>query len=282
MAINCKYWLEDFYAFWLMGKDSRRFLNGITTSEIINNSNKVIRTCWLTPKGNLRSILEIHRSEDSEKKLLILVLQGNVNEVKKYFSDIIFPSDDISLGETFPISRCQQINETYSWRAKSAKLLNEDQKRDFLQDNSKNIMKENDLQQWKIMQAFPIFNHEIDSKNNPLELGLTDLVDFNKGCYLGQETIAKIKNVASLKHEIRVWHSTKSIKKFCELKNNQIFLTASKAKIVGHITRCVALKSENLIGLAMIKKNYLKQCDSFTSDQFGEINISKSIASVFF
>ena len=146
--------------------------------------------------------------------------------------------------------------------------LNEDEKRDFLQDNSINLIDKNDLQQWKIIQAFPIFNHEIDGKNNPLELGLTDLVDFNKGCYLGQETIAKIKNVASLKHEIRVWHCNKSTKKFCELKNNQIFLNASKTKTVGYITRCGAFKFENLIGLAMIKKNYLKQYDSFISDQF--------------
>ena len=104
------------------GERLRRFLNGITTSEIINNSNKVIRTCWLTPRGNLRSLLEIHKSEESEQKLLIVVLQGDVTQVKKYFSDIIFPSDDISLGETFPISRCQQINETYSWREKICKI----------------------------------------------------------------------------------------------------------------------------------------------------------------
>ena len=46
---------------------------------------------------------------------------------------------------------------------------------------------------------------EINGKNNPLELGLQDLIDFNKGCYLGQETMSKIKNVSSLKQEIRIW-----------------------------------------------------------------------------
>ncbi len=281
MVINNQYWIEDFYAFWLIGKDSRRFLNGITTSEIIHNSNKVFRTCWLTPTGNLRSLLEIYSSEDSEQKLLIVVLQGDVNEVRQYLSDMIFPPDDINVGAIFSTSRFQEIDEIYSWRDKTSKLLNEEQKRELLRDHAINVMNESDLQQWKIIQALPIYGSEIDGKNNPLELGLTDLIDFNKGCYLGQETIAKLKNVASLKHEIRVWSCTKPSKKFVELINNKIFFNAYKEKVVGLITSFGYLKSEKAVGLAMIKRNYLKQNDSFFSDQFGEINVSKSIASVF-
>ena len=66
---------------------------------------------------------------------------------------------------------------------------------------------------------------EINGKNNPLELGLKDLIDFNKGCYLGQETMSKIKNVSSLKQEIRIWQSFESNlnldleDKKCDLKN---------------------------------------------------------------
>ena len=41
-------------------------------------------------------------------------------------------------------------------------------------------MNTNDLQLWKINQAIPSLNSEINGKNNPLELGLTDLIDFNK------------------------------------------------------------------------------------------------------
>ena len=53
--IKNKFWLEKFDCFSVTGKDSRKFLNGITTSNILNSENKVIKTCWLTPNGVLRS-----------------------------------------------------------------------------------------------------------------------------------------------------------------------------------------------------------------------------------
>ena len=76
--------------------------------------------------------------------------------------------------------------------------------------NKLNLLNPNDLKLWKINQAIPSLEMEINGKNNPLELGLKDLIDFNKGCYLGQETMSKIKNVSSLKQEIRIWKSIES------------------------------------------------------------------------
>ena len=58
--IKKKFWLEKFDCFSITGKDARKFLNGITTSNILNSENKVIKTCWLTPNGVLRSLIEIN------------------------------------------------------------------------------------------------------------------------------------------------------------------------------------------------------------------------------
>ena len=77
------FWLEKFDCFSISGKDSKRFLNGITTGNIINLNNQVFKTCWLTPNGVLKSLLEINCLE---KKLEILILEGNINEIKKYFN----------------------------------------------------------------------------------------------------------------------------------------------------------------------------------------------------
>ena len=52
--IKKNFWLEKFDCFSVSGKDARKFLNGITTSNILNSENKVIKTCWLTPNGVLR------------------------------------------------------------------------------------------------------------------------------------------------------------------------------------------------------------------------------------
>ena len=279
---NIKYnkkqiWLEKFDCFSIKGKDSKRFLNGITTGNIIDLNNKVLKTCWLSPNGVLKSLLEICYVEN---QLEVIIFAGNTIEIKEYFNDVIFPSDDVSLSDTFSINRLQEVDDLNSWRINQPIFFkNEDKEYDFYYNNSK-IMNASELQLWKINQAIPSLESEINGKNNPLELGLKDLIDFKKGCYLGQETIAKIMNVSSLKQEIRVWATEDKVFNF-ESHNKNIYNNCHKEKSVGYITS--TYKQNNLLikGLAMIKRKYLDMENSFYSDRFGHISIYKSIGSNF-
>ena len=272
-----QFWLEKFDCFSVTGKDSKRFLNGITTGNIVDLNNKVLKSCWLSPNGILKSLLEINCSENALK---VIVLVGNTSEIRKYFNDIIFPSDDVSLSDTFSINRLQQVDDMNSWRITQPIFFkNEDKKYDFYKNNP-NSMNTNDLQLWKINQAIPSLNSEINGKNNPLELGLTDLIDFNKGCYLGQETMSKIKNVSSLKQEIRVW-TAKDKDVNLESVNKILFNNQNKEKSVGYITSIYVLESRIIKGLAMIKRKYLDKGNPFFSDNFGQISLEKSVGSTF-
>jgi len=272
-----QFWLEKFDCFSVTGKDSKRFLNGITTGNIVDLNNKVLKSCWLSPNGILKSLLEINCSEN---ELKVIVLVGNTSEIRKYFNDIIFPSDDVSLSDTFSINRLQQVDDMNSWRITQPIFFkNEDKKYDFYKNNP-NSMNTNDLQLWKINQAIPSLNSEINGKNNPLELGLTDLIDFNKGCYLGQETMAKIRNASSLKQEIRVW-TAKDKDLNLESVNKILFNNQNKEKSVGYITSIYVLESRIIKGLAMIKRKYLDKGNPFFSDNFGQISLEKSVGSTF-
>ncbi len=272
-----QFWLEKFDCFSITGKDSKRFLNGITTGNIVDLNNKVLKSCWLSPNGILKSLLEINCSEN---ELKVIILVGNTSEIRKYFNDIIFPSDDVSLSDTFSINRLQQVDDINSWRITQPIFFkNEDEKYDFYKNNP-NSMNTNDLQLWKINQAIPSLNSEINGKNNPLELGLTDLIDFNKGCYLGQETMSKIKNVSSLKQEIRVW-TAKDKDLNLESVDKILFNNQNKEKSVGYITSIYELDSRIIKGLAMIKRKYLDKENPFFSDNFGQISIDKSVGSTF-
>ena len=272
-----QFWLEKFDCFSITGKDSKRFLNGITTGNIVDLNKRVLKSCWLSPNGILKSLLEINCSEN---ELKVIVLVGNTSEIRKYFNDIIFPSDDVSLSDTFSINRLQQVDDMNSWRITQPIFFkNEDKKYDFYKNNP-NSMNTNDLQLWKINQAIPSLNSEINGKNNPLELGFTDLIDFNKGCYLGQETMSKIKNVSSLKQEIRVW-TAKDKDVNLESVNKILFNNQNKEKSVGYITSIYVLESRIIKGLAMIKRKYLDKGNPFFSDNFGQISLEKSVGSTF-
>ena len=158
------------------------------------------------------------------------------------------------------------------------RFKNEDKEYAFY--NNCNYMNTNDLQLWKINQAIPSLDSEINGKNNPLELGLADLIDFNKGCYLGQETISKIRNVSSLKQEIRVWTAEDSAFNL-NSENKNLYNNEKKEKSVGYITSHFKLSSQTLKGLAMIKRKYLDSGNTFFTDSYCKISIDKSIGSTF-
>ncbi len=274
--IKKKFWLEKFDCFSVTGKDARKFLNGITTSNILNSENKVIKTCWLTPNGVLRALIEINFLE---RKLEVIILAGNTQEIIDYFNQIIFPADDVLLSEPFLINRIQEINESCSWRTYQPIFVKKEDKEFEIYKNKLNLLNSNELKIWKINQAIPFLDMEINGKNNPLELGLKDLIDFNKGCYLGQETMSKIKNVSSLKQEIRIW---KSFENNCnlEVKDTNLYINSAKDISVGKITSF--FKSDFQIqGLAMIKRKYLEEGSYFYSELFGKIIINKSLGSIF-
>ena len=274
--IKKKFWLEKFDCFSITGKDARKFLNGITTGNILNSENKVIKTCWLTPNGVLRSLIEIIFLE---RNLEVIILAGNTNEIINYFNQIIFPADDVFLSEPFLINRIQEIDESSSWRTYQPIFFKTEDKEFEIYKNKLNLLNPNDLKLWKINQAIPSLEMEINGKNNPLELGLQDLIDFNKGCYLGQETMSKIKNVSSLKQEIRIWKSFESNLNL-DVEDKNLYINSAKDISVGKITSF--FKSDSQIkGLAMIKRKYLEEGSYFFSEIFGKIIINKSVGSIF-
>jgi len=274
--IKKKFWLEKFDCFSVTGKDARKFLNGITTGNILNSKNKVIKTCWLTPNGVLRALIEIIVSE---RNLEVIILAGNTYEIIDYFNQIIFPADDVLLSEPFLINRIQEIDESSSWRTYQPIFFKTEDKEFEIYKNKLSLLNPNDLNLWKINQAIPSLEMEINGRNNPLELGLKDLIDFNKGCYLGQETISKIKNVSSLKQEIRIWQSFESNLNL-DFEDKNLYMNSAKDISVGKITSF--FKSDSQIkGLAMIKRKYLEEGSCFFSEIFGKIIINKSVGSIF-
>ena len=274
--IKKKFWLDKFDCFSVSGKDARKFLNGITTSDILNSENKVIKTCWLTPNGVLRSLIEIIFLE---RNLEVIVLVGNTHDIIDYFNQIIFPADDVLLSEPFLITRIQEIDESRSWRTYQPVFFKKEDKEFEIYKKNSNLLNSNDLKLFKVNQAIPSLNKEINGKNNPLELGLKDLIDFNKGCYLGQETMSKIKNVSSLKQEIRIWKSIESNLNL-DLEDKNLYINSAKDISVGKITSFLKLDSQ-IKGLAMIKRKYLEEGSYFFSEIFGKIIINKSVGSIF-
>ena len=50
------------------------------------------------------------------------------------------------------------------------------------------------MQSQRILLGLPADGHELTEDHNPLEAGLRDAVSFDKGCYVGQEVVARLQN----------------------------------------------------------------------------------------
>ena len=51
---------------------------------------------------------------------------------------------------------------------------------------------EESLESWRILRGLPATGHELTEEYNPLEAGLREAISFTKGCYVGQEVIARL------------------------------------------------------------------------------------------
>jgi len=49
------------------------------------------------------------------------------------------------------------------------------------------------IESYRILKGLPASGHELTADHNPLEAGLWDAVSFEKGCYVGQEVVARLR-----------------------------------------------------------------------------------------
>jgi folate-binding protein YgfZ len=58
------------------------------------------------------------------------------------------------------------------------------------------------FEQLRIESGIPALGKELGDHCNPLEAGLRDSVSFNKGCYVGQEVIARLQHYSKVKRQL--------------------------------------------------------------------------------
>ncbi len=59
------------------------------------------------------------------------------------------------------------------------------------------------LESWRVLRGHPASGRELTEEHNPLEAGLWDAVSFTKGCYVGQEVVARLRTYDKVSRELR-------------------------------------------------------------------------------
>tara|TARA_Y100001968_G_scaffold180845_1_gene165659 strand:- start:1322 stop:2170 length:849 start_codon:yes stop_codon:yes gene_type:complete len=269
-------WEETFPSLLLKGEGTDAFLHGQTTADIFAQKQleKIFLSCWLSTKGSLKALLEIRLGNNMAE---IVIISGEIKSIIDGFESVIFPADKVKLEVLKPIRRVQEINNNQSWKELSPIWMNNS---DSIQNQIPDykIASKKDLEIWKLRQGIPAFDKEINGETNPYELGLGDIIKLDKGCYLGQEAIARFFRSKSLKYQLRFWEA------YGEAANldigKKLFNTIQAEELkkkVGVITSKIKIKDNFFYGLALIKNNFIDQ-DICFSEKEESIIIKKPIS----
>ena len=269
-------WDETFPSLLLKGQGTSAFLHGQTTADVFAKKelDRIFMSCWLSTKGSLKAVLEIRLSDDMAE---IVIICGEINSIRDGFESVIFPADKVKLEVIDPIRRRQEINNNSSWKESDFSWIDDN---NFSLDGITKYRKatKEELEGWKIRQGIPSFSKELNGETNPYELGLADTINLDKGCYLGQEAMAKFFRSKSLKYQLRYWEA------YGENDNFQIgkkFFNTNKnegyKKNVGVVTSSIRVDDNFFNGLALIKKTFLDH-DFCFSENGDSITIKKPIS----
>ncbi len=128
-----------------------------------------------------------------------------------------------------------------------------------------NFVGEDAFNSYRIEQGIPAAPNEINDEINPHEAGLMDLVSSTKGCYIGQEVIARLETYDKVQKYI-------SGIEFLEKPSPEarFILQDENGKEAGNITSYVhSLKLKKYIGLGYVRKSFREPDIKLTAkDQF--------------
>jgi folate-binding protein YgfZ len=123
---------------------------------------------------------------------------------------------------------------------------------------------------YRIESGIPLMHRDMDESNFPQECGLHAALNFEKGCYLGQETMARIDAQGHVNRHLVGILSSASV-----TSGDRIF---KEGKEVGKITSTThSLLLQQPLSLGFIRREFAKEGETV---EVGDQNISASVRSL--
>lgn len=249
------------------GPDALRVLHGQTSQDLQTARPGDWRsTCLLTPTARLRGLAEVLVDADGG---WLALTAGDGLALRQALDRVLFPADQVELGPLRPGRWCRVVGQPASpggawqplaggggwWLGGDGLLLEETPLPAELAALPRLSAAEAEF--WRLRQGEPAWPQEINDAFNPFELGLADRVSLNKGCYVGQETLAKLASADGVKQQLRRWHATPD-PALAGLLEPGIELRTAAGERAGQLTSCLPRADDSRVGLAMVRRQALE------------------------
>lgn len=108
------------------------------------------------------------------------------------------------------------------------------------------------LEAWRIARGHGEDGAEFNLEHNPLEAGLMDAVSFDKGCYVGQEVVARLRTYDKVARRLVGWRKPAATE--APAVSTELF---HDGRVVGGVTSAVVPPGEeSAFGLAYVRKDF--------------------------
>jgi len=248
----------------VIGADRIRFLNGQTTNDVGKASSDATQeSCVLNAKGHLDAhifLFAVHNeiwidadAELSEKlqgrlERYIIADDVLVEDTSKAFAlfHVLAESKPEGVEAKFCLRSCRLGRDGWDLWVESiaAQATTEALTAKYLPAD------ENEWDRSRIENGIPRWGRELTPDIIPPEANLAErAIDYQKGCYIGQEVISRMKMSGKLRQRLSALVSEKQLSTGMELRMED--------KVVGRVTSSVfSARTNASIGLAMIKRGY--------------------------
>jgi folate-binding protein YgfZ len=202
----------------LDGPDSRRFLHGQSSQDLaLAPPGAWRRTCCLTPTARMRALAEVLIDAGGA---WLVITAGDASAVREAFDRVLFPADAVQLGALLPAlwvegsegsipsqgGLWESLGEGEGWRLEGGALVLPAGATLPVELAERPLLAAAEVERLRIARGEPAALAELNEDGNPFELGLAARVSLSKGCYLGQETLARLATYDGVKQQLRRWH----------------------------------------------------------------------------
>jgi folate-binding protein YgfZ len=265
-------WSTPISCIRLEGADARRFLHGQSSQAIeLAASGACLPTCLISPTGRMRALALVCLDEGGAD---LLVLAGDGAAVHQALDRVLFPADRVKLGPIQPATLVRWYGALAAIPANEPNLLSPGvdlgagaSQPAWLQPSDAALpawlqampeLSPEAAEQQRIRQGFPTAPSELNDSTNPFELGLAPWVSLNKGCYVGQETLAKLATYDGVKQQLRGWRTSRTGPAAADACAPGTTLTTAAGERAGVITSALA-GSDGIEGLALVRRAALEE-----------------------
>lgn len=279
----------------LDGPDSLRFLHGQSSQDLqLAQPGQWRRSCCLTPTARVTALVEVLADAGGA---WLVITSGDGALVRQQLDRVLFPADQVTLGPLEPVRLIERLPAPAAIKASEPGDVDErwipiaaDPNAGFQLGQELLVLRggaplptevaswptlaADDAEAWRIRQGRAAEPGELNGETNPFELGLAERVSLSKGCYVGQETLARLVTYDGIKQQLRRWHwqgpAAQAAELLERLQPGQGLISATGER-AGRITSRLHRDGESpgattrsdasvlLIGLALVRRGALEE-----------------------